>query len=448
MRLQQTNAVTCEESECGCKRCSWWYVRRADRFERVPLRPSGACVLPPAGRASALLRPSARMASPRGELAGRCKLVVRRLPPTLTQAAFVSELASKLGVSSGSDGLATRVAWLRYVPGRAGPKRAATSLAYVAAHTEDAVPELAAALSALHFLSDKGVPYKAAVEYAPSQRTPKQGKRDPREDTLEQEPLYTAFLEALAAGKEGTVTGQSAPEPAPKAKDEGDTPLLAFVRARSEARQKQRAAAAAGRAAGKAARAEGGAAKGAAPQAKPGRPGRAAKAAPGAQGAPAGTTAVAPPKRGPPKAHGRPPPPPPAPSAAPAGPPPPPPAPVAAPNYNRIPPPPPMATLPLPLPPVAAAPPRILPRPAVPVPHMSHLPPPPPPPPARAALPVLPDVESFYEATPAMPLPPVGQQNNNFITFHAEGGPGRGAGRGHRGRGRGGHGRGRGRSGG
>jgi len=183
----------------------------------------------------------------------RTKLVVRRLPPTLTEAAFVAELAARLppqpAAPAGAPPLEPHgVVWLRFLPGRTGAKRPAPSLAYLALRSEAQVAELAQALHSLAFLSDKGVPYKPAVEYAPAQRVPRPGgRRDARADTLDAEPEYAAFLEALQAppvAKPSAEVLADLRKPADGAEAAAyETPLMAYLRQRSEARHRQRSAA-------------------------------------------------------------------------------------------------------------------------------------------------------------------------------------------------------------
>ena len=181
----------------------------------------------------------------------RTKLVVRRLPPTLTQDAFLAELAAKLGCAEAEPQCGGHLVWARYLPGRPGPKRPCPSLAYLAVRLESQLQEVVAAVLSLAFVSDKGASFQPAVEFAPYQRVPKppSGRKDVREGTLDKEAEYLAFVEALSApappkpSAETVAAGADAKKVLMGAGSEVyETPLMAFMKARSEARAKQRSA--------------------------------------------------------------------------------------------------------------------------------------------------------------------------------------------------------------
>jgi regulator of nonsense transcripts 3 len=149
----------------------------------------------------------------------------------------------------------------------------------------------------LAFVSDKGVPYKPTVELAPYQRVPKPpGRRDGREGTLEQEAEYLSFVESLSAPappKPSTEAINAAAAESKRTLQGGggevyETPLMAFLKARSEARAKQRSAGKAARQRAKADSAQAGG--GAQPRVKKGAKSgtRSVGAAAGADGGDAG----------------------------------------------------------------------------------------------------------------------------------------------------------------
>ena len=231
------------------------------------------CTMPQRPRIGAGGAPAYASAAP----ATRTKLIVRRLPPVLTLDAFLAELASKLGCAETQPQCDGHLCWLRYLQGRPGPKRPAPSMAYLAVRLETQLQEVAAAIHSLAFVSDKGVPYKPTVELAPYQRVPKPpGRRDAREGTLQQEPEYLAFVESLfapAPPKPSTEAINAAAADSKRTLQGGggevyETPLMAFLKARSEARAKQRSAGKAARQKAKADSAQ--AAGGAQPRVKKG----------------------------------------------------------------------------------------------------------------------------------------------------------------------------------
>ena len=251
--LQQPNRLLCA-CAAGCCRLMVGSVPRPRPAPRSGATSSGAAAPAPAPPTT------------------RTKLVVRRLPPTLTQEAFLAELAAKLGCAEAEPQCGGHLAWFRYVPGRPGPKRPCPSLAYLAVRTETQLQEVVAAVLSLAFVSDKGASYTPCVEFAPYQRVPKapSGRKDVREGTLDKEAEYLAFVEALSApappkpSAESVAAGADAKKVLMGAGSEVyETPLMAFMKARSEARAKQRSA---GKASRKAAAGKGDAAAAAAPQ--------------------------------------------------------------------------------------------------------------------------------------------------------------------------------------
>ncbi|KAL3639636.1 NMD pathway component [Castilleja foliolosa] len=73
------------------------------------------------------------------------------------------------------------------------------SRAYIDFSRPDDVIEFAEFFNGHVFVNEKGTQFKAIVEYAPSQRVPKQlAKKDGREGTVLKDPEYLRFLEFLA----------------------------------------------------------------------------------------------------------------------------------------------------------------------------------------------------------------------------------------------------------
>ncbi|KAL4184023.1 hypothetical protein AMTRI_Chr11g157970 [Amborella trichopoda] len=120
----------------------------------------------------------------------RTKVVVRRLPPALTQQALMEKIDSRF---SG------RYKWAAFRPGKNSLKNQRHSRIYIDFKRPEDVLEFAEFFVGHVFVNEKGSQFKAVVEYAPSQRVPKPwSKKDGREGTIFKDPEYLEFLEFLA----------------------------------------------------------------------------------------------------------------------------------------------------------------------------------------------------------------------------------------------------------
>ncbi|CAN8303542.1 unnamed protein product [Cochlearia groenlandica] len=118
------------------------------------------------------------------------KVVVRHLPPSLTQSDLFSQIDSRF--SDRYDSVSFR-------PGKSSYKDQKFSRAYVSFKAPEDVYEFAAFFNGHVFVNEKGAQFKAIVEYAPSQRVPKPcDKRDPREGSISNDPEYTEFLKLVS----------------------------------------------------------------------------------------------------------------------------------------------------------------------------------------------------------------------------------------------------------
>ncbi|PSS19024.1 Regulator of nonsense transcripts like [Actinidia chinensis var. chinensis] len=120
----------------------------------------------------------------------RAKVVVRHLPPTISQSAFIEQI----------DGRFTgRYNWVSFRPGKTSQKRQSYARAYIDFKKPEDVIEFAEFFDGHVFVNEKGTQFKTIVEYAPSQRVPRQwSKKDGREGTISKDPEYVEFLEFLA----------------------------------------------------------------------------------------------------------------------------------------------------------------------------------------------------------------------------------------------------------
>uniref|UniRef100_A0A7C9A6H3 UPF3 domain-containing protein n=1 Tax=Opuntia streptacantha TaxID=393608 RepID=A0A7C9A6H3_OPUST len=120
----------------------------------------------------------------------RTKVVIRHLPPTLTQSAFFDQIDARF---SGCYN------WSTFRPGKSSYKNQRYARAYVNFNSPEDVFDFADFFNGHVFVNEKGAQFKAIVEYAPSQRVPKHNaKRDGREGTIYKDPEYLEFLELIS----------------------------------------------------------------------------------------------------------------------------------------------------------------------------------------------------------------------------------------------------------
>ncbi|XP_057531964.1 regulator of nonsense transcripts UPF3 [Amaranthus tricolor] len=120
----------------------------------------------------------------------RTKVVVRHLPPSLSQSSFFDQIDGRFS---------SRYNWSSFRCGKSSHKNQRYSRAYVNFNSPDDVFEFAEFFNGHVFVNEKGTQYKAIVEYAPSQRVPKpNAKKDGREGTIYKDPEYVEFLEQIS----------------------------------------------------------------------------------------------------------------------------------------------------------------------------------------------------------------------------------------------------------
>ncbi|GAB4849178.1 hypothetical protein Ancab_003988 [Ancistrocladus abbreviatus] len=171
-------------------------------------------------------------------LLDRTKVVLRHLPPSISQATLLSEIDPKFS---------SRYNWVSFHPGKSSPKHVSYSRAYINFNNPEDVIEFAEFFDGHVFVNEKGTQFKAIVEYAPSQRIPKQlTKKDGREGTLFKDPEYLEFLEFLAKPVENLPSAEiqlerKEAEQAGAGKDTLIvTPLMDFVRKKRAAKSGSR----------------------------------------------------------------------------------------------------------------------------------------------------------------------------------------------------------------
>ncbi|OIT38649.1 regulator of nonsense transcripts upf3 [Nicotiana attenuata] len=120
----------------------------------------------------------------------RTKVVLRHLPPTISQSMLVEQVVSRF---------TGRYNWFSFRPGKSSQKHQTYSRAYVDFKRPEDVIEFAEFFDGHVFVNEKGTQFKTVVEYAPSQRAPKRwSKKDGREGTILKDPEYLEFLEFIA----------------------------------------------------------------------------------------------------------------------------------------------------------------------------------------------------------------------------------------------------------
>ncbi|KAJ4847271.1 hypothetical protein Tsubulata_035600 [Turnera subulata] len=164
----------------------------------------------------------------------KTKVVVRHLPPTISQATFLEQIDLAF---------AARYNWVSFRPGKSSQKHQSYSRAYIDFKRPEDVIDFAEFFNGHLFVNEKGTQFKAIVEYAPSQRVPKQwARKDGREGTISRDPEYLEFLEFIAKPVENLPSAEiqlerKEAERAGAAKDAPIvTPLMDFVRQKRAAK--------------------------------------------------------------------------------------------------------------------------------------------------------------------------------------------------------------------
>ncbi|XP_024974025.1 regulator of nonsense transcripts UPF3 isoform X1 [Cynara cardunculus var. scolymus] len=164
----------------------------------------------------------------------RTKVVLRHLPHTISQSALMEQIDARF---SG------RYNWFCFRSGKQSLKCQSYSRAYIDFKRPEDVIEFAEFFDGHVFVNEKGTQYKTIVEYAPSQRVPKQwSKKDGREGTIGKDPEYLEFLEFVSKPVENLPSAEiqlerKEAERAGAAKEAPIvTPLMDFIRQKRAAK--------------------------------------------------------------------------------------------------------------------------------------------------------------------------------------------------------------------
>lgn len=168
----------------------------------------------------------------------RTKVVVRHLPPTISEASLLSQIDASF---------AGRYNWLSFRPGKISLKHTSYSRAYIDFKKPEDVIEFADFFNGHVFVNEKGTQFKVAVEYAPSQRVPRQwSKKDGRDGTIDKDSEYREFLELLAKPVENLPSAEIQLEKREAERSGAGkdapivTPLMDFVRQKRAAKGPRR----------------------------------------------------------------------------------------------------------------------------------------------------------------------------------------------------------------
>ncbi|KAL3350008.1 hypothetical protein AABB24_022847 [Solanum stoloniferum] len=175
----------------------------------------------------------------------RSKVVLRHLPPTISQSMLLDQVDSRF---------AGRYNWFCFLPGKFSQKHQTYSRAYIEFKRPEDVIEFAEFFDGHVFVNEKGTQFKTIVEYAPSQRVPKHwSKKDGREGTILKDPEYLEFLEFISKPIENLPSAEiqlerKEAERAGSAKDAPIvTPLMDYIRQKRAAKSGARKSIANGR---------------------------------------------------------------------------------------------------------------------------------------------------------------------------------------------------------
>ncbi|KAI3097818.1 hypothetical protein CBS147333_9246 [Penicillium roqueforti] len=167
--------------------------------------------------------------------APRLKLLIRRLPPGLTQAELESALGDQWKAGAGN------VDWLQYKPGKVSKdpnKPSRPSRAYIHVVSTECVSLLSDAVRQASFqdarntLHDPILLGPPSLEFAPYAKTPgSRSRKDARQGTIDQDSDFIAFLESLTQPITRPVAVDSTPDGEDKKKQAVmTTPLVQFIK--------------------------------------------------------------------------------------------------------------------------------------------------------------------------------------------------------------------------
>ncbi|KAL3454382.1 Smg-4/UPF3 family-domain-containing protein [Aspergillus insuetus] len=177
--------------------------------------------------------------------APRLKLLVRRLPPGLTQEEFETALGAEWKLGAG------KVSWYQYKPGKVSKdpaKPSRPSRAYINVSSSDHLSSLSDKVRGTSFLDARNTANDPillgppTLEFAPYAKIPgSRVRKDVRQGTIDQDPEFIIFLESLTQ----PITKSGPLESAADAEDKKEaittTPLVQYIKEKKANKAKEAA---------------------------------------------------------------------------------------------------------------------------------------------------------------------------------------------------------------
>ncbi|KKY19925.1 putative nonsense-mediated mrna decay protein [Phaeomoniella chlamydospora] len=206
--------------------------------------PGGVLAVPAAALKKSSPNSTSNRASTRAP-APRLKLILRRLPPGLTQDEFTTALGAEWNAGAG------KIEWMAYKDGKISrdpSKPSRPSRAYVKVKEQALISILADKVKTTSFQDGKdstndpcliGPP---SLEFAPYGRVPGgRARKDGRQGTIDQDPEFIAFLHSLTEPiTKSTANGESADSKA-EAEKVTTTPLVEYIKEKKANKAKEKA---------------------------------------------------------------------------------------------------------------------------------------------------------------------------------------------------------------
>ncbi|KAF7172095.1 hypothetical protein CNMCM5623_004372 [Aspergillus felis] len=175
--------------------------------------------------------------------APRLKLLVRRLPPGLTQSEFENALGSEWIVGAG------KVDWYQYKPGKVSKdhaKPSRPSRAYIHVTTSEHIAPLSDIVRQTSFLdarntfNDPVLLGPPSLEFAPYAKIPgSRVRKDARQGTIDQDPEFIAFLESLTQPITKPAAVDTPTDTEEKKETVTTTPLVQYIKEKKANKAKE-----------------------------------------------------------------------------------------------------------------------------------------------------------------------------------------------------------------
>ncbi|GIJ92087.1 hypothetical protein Asppvi_011062 [Aspergillus pseudoviridinutans] len=175
--------------------------------------------------------------------APRLKLLVRRLPPGLTQSEFENALGSEWMVGAG------KVDWYQYKPGKVSKdhaKPSRPSRAYIHVTSSEHIAPLSDVVRQTSFLdarntfNDSVLLGPPSLEFSPYAKIPgSRVRKDARQGTIDQDPEFIAFLESLTQPITKPTTVETPTDAEEKKETVTTTPLVQYIKEKKANKAKE-----------------------------------------------------------------------------------------------------------------------------------------------------------------------------------------------------------------